>query len=139
MSKFSDISDRALETALDLVHQAGDGLRHAGSSARDLLPSRNSKAAKLFKSSAALGAVRTGGKVAGTFVKRNPVAVGAAAAVGVGLIGYAVYRKYKEKQGQPLNGSARRLEPATTRGNAGVRSRSTRYSRVAPKATPAKD
>ncbi|MET1023508.1 MAG: hypothetical protein ABWX87_04290 [Pseudoxanthomonas sp.] len=134
MSKFTDISDRALETALDLVHQAGDGLRSAGSSVRDLVPSRRSTAGKLIKNSAALGAVRTGGKVASTFVKRNPVALGAAAAVGVGLIGYAVFRKYKQKQaGAAIDGSARRLEPATTRGNAGVRSRAGRHSRVAPK------
>lgn len=133
MSKFSDISDRALETALDLVHQAGDGLRSAGSSVRDLVPSGR-KASSFLKSSAALGAVRTGGKAAGSFVKRNPVAVGAVAAVGVGLIGYAVYRKYKQKQdAAAIEGSARRLEPATTRGNAGVRSRSGRHTRVAPK------
>lgn len=133
MSKLTDISDRALETALDLVHQAGDGLRSAGSSVRDLVPSRRSRN-RFIKNSAALGAVRTGGKAAGTFVKRNPVAVGAAAAVGIGLIGYAVFRKYKQKQATAaIEGSARRLEPATTRGNAGVRSRTARQSRVAPK------
>ncbi len=132
MSKFTDISDRALETALDLVHQAGDGLRSAGSSVRDLVPSGRSKARTLFRNSAALGAVRTGGKVATTFVKRNPVAVGAVAAVGVGLIGYAVFRKYKQKQAvAAIEGSARRLEPATTRGNAGTRSRSGRRTRGA--------
>lgn len=133
MSKFTDISDRALETALELVHQAGDGLRNAGSSVRDLVPSRQS-ADRFIKHSAALGAVRTGGKVARTFVKRNPVAVGAVAAVGIGLIGYAVLRKYRQKQAAtPIEGSARRLEPATTRGNAGVRSRTARASRAAPK------
>jgi uncharacterized membrane protein YebE (DUF533 family) len=134
MSKFTDISDRALETALDLVHQAGSGLRSAGSSVRDLVPSRHSRTGRLIKSSAALGAVRTGGKVATSFVKRNPVAIGAAAAVGVGLIGYAVFRKYRQKQAAvAIDGSARRLEPATTRGNAGLRSRAAQHSRTAPK------
>jgi ElaB/YqjD/DUF883 family membrane-anchored ribosome-binding protein len=132
MSKFTDISDRALETALELVHQAGDGLRSAGSSVRDLVPSRRSTAGKFLKSSAALGVARTGGKVATSFVKRNPVAVGAAAAVGIGLIGYAVFRRYRQKQDMAaIDGSARRLQPATSRGNAGLRSRAARYSRAA--------
>jgi len=134
MSKFTDIGDRALATALDLVQQAGDGLRNAGGSVRDLVPSRRSKTSRYIKHSAALGAVRTGSKVATTFVKRNPVAFGAAAAVGVGLIGYAVFRKYKQKQAAAaIEGSARRLEPATARGNAGIRSSASRHARVAPK------
>lgn len=129
MSKFTEISDRALETALDLVHQAGDGLRSASSSVRDLVPSGR----KFIKGSAALGAVRTGGKVARSFAKRNPVAVGAAAAVGVGLVGYLVYRKYKQKQESGvIDGSVRRLEPATTRGNTALRSRAKRHTRATP-------
>ncbi|WCE05726.1 hypothetical protein [Pseudoxanthomonas sp. JBR18] len=135
MSKLSNISDRALETALDLVHQASGGLRSAGSSVRDMIPSRRSKTQKFIRNSAAIGAVRTGSKAAGTFVKRNPVAVSAVAAVGVGLLGYAVFRRYKQKQAQAIESTSRRLEPATTRGNAGVRAaRATRYTRAAPKA-----
>lgn len=132
MSKFTDISDRALETALELVHQAGDGLRSAGSSVRDLVPSRRSTAGKVLKSSAALSVARTGGKVATSFVKRNPVAVGAVAAIGVGVIGYALFRRYRQKQDMAaIDGSARRLQPATSRGNAGLRSRAARFGRAA--------
>lgn len=132
MSKFTDISDRALEAALELVHQAGDGLRSAGSSVRDLVPSRRSTAGKVLKSSAALSVARTGGKVATSLVKRNPVAVGAVAAIGVGVIGYALFRRYRQKQDMAaIDGSARRLQPATSRGNAGLRSRAARFGRAA--------
>lgn len=119
MSKLSDFGERTLEQALELVGHAGDGLRSAGHSLREHIPSRASAAAR---AGLALGAVKTGARATGKFAKRNPVLVGTAAAAVVALAGYAVYRKYKQRQASaPIEGSARRLEPAATRGNAGTR------------------
>ena len=84
MSKFSDISGPALERALELASQAGESLKHGGSNAADWL-----------KAGAAIGAMKTGGRAVGRVVRRNPAATIAVAAVGLGLIGYAVYRKNK--------------------------------------------
>ena len=79
MSKFSDITGPALERAIELASHAGDSLKHGGSNAAEWL-----------KAGAAIGA-RAVGRVA----RRNPAATIAVAAVGLGLIGYAVYRKNK--------------------------------------------
>ncbi len=72
MSKLTVITDRALERALDLAHSAGDGLKSAGGSLRN---------ADWIKTGAAIGAVKTGGKAATKFVRRNPAVAVAAAAV----------------------------------------------------------
>ena len=102
MSKFTDLGDRAL----DLVNQAGSGLRHAGNSLKDAVPS----AGHLLQTGAALGAVKTGTRVATTFVRRNPV-VAVAAVAGLGLLAYAAYRKRKRDQAAaPIEGHAQRLE-----------------------------
>ena len=74
MSKLTVITDRALERALELAHTAGDGLKSAGGSLRN---------ADWIKTGAAIGAVKTGGKAATKFVRRNPAVAVAAAAVGV--------------------------------------------------------
>ncbi|OBU54778.1 hypothetical protein [Stenotrophomonas maltophilia] len=101
MSKLTVITDRALERALELAHTAGDGLKSAGGSLRN---------ADWIKTGAAIGAVKTGGKAATKFVRRNPAV--AAAAVGVGLLGYALYRKQQKKKaanGHVVNGQAQRI------------------------------
>ncbi|KRG72079.1 hypothetical protein [Pseudoxanthomonas dokdonensis] len=101
MSRFTDITDRALE----LASQAGTSIRHA-------VPDTS----KLLQTGAAIGAVRTGGKVATTFVRRNP-AVMVAAAAGLGLLAFAAYRKRKRDQANaPLEGSSRRVEARRVRG-----------------------
>lgn len=108
MSKLTVITDRALERALDLAHSAGDGLKTAGGSLRHLGP----QASDWIKTGAALGAVKTGGKVATKFARRNPAVTIAAAAVGVGLLGYALYRKQQKKKaanGHVVNGQAQRI------------------------------
>ncbi|WP_414485437.1 hypothetical protein ACMGRF_17610 [Stenotrophomonas sp. EMP41] len=108
MSKLTVITDRALERALDLAHSAGDGLKSAGGSLRHLGP----QASDWIKTGAALGAVKTGGKVATKFARRNPAVTIAAAAVGVGLLGYALYRKQQKKKaanGHVVNGQAQRI------------------------------
>ena len=103
MSKLTVITDRALERALELAHTAGDGLKSAGGSLRR---------AAWIKTGAAIGAVKTGGKAATRFARRNPAVAVAAAAVGVGLLGYALYRKQQKKkaaQGHVVNGQAQRI------------------------------
>ncbi|MCW4455941.1 hypothetical protein OK348_14210 [Flavobacterium sp. MXW15] len=107
MSKLTVITDRALERALELAGNAGDSLRHAGSNLRHLGP----QASDWIKTGAAIGAVKTGGKAATRFARRNPAVTIAAAAVGVGLIGYAIYRKRQRDRNAPLNGSAQRISP----------------------------
>ncbi len=84
MSKFSDITGSALERAVELASHAGDSLRNGGSNAADWL-----------KAGAAIGAMKTGGRAVGRVARRNPTATIAAAAVGLGLIGYAIYRRNK--------------------------------------------
>jgi len=108
MSRLTVITDRALERALDLAHSAGDGLKQAGGSLRSFGP----QAGDWIKTGAAIGAVKTGGKAATRFAKRNPAVTIAAAAVGVGLLGYALYRKQQKKKaanGQVVDGQAQRI------------------------------
>lgn len=106
MSKLTIITDRAL----DLASHAGDSLKHFG-------PQAN----KWLQSGKAMGAVKTGSKVARTAVRRNPAIAIAAAAVGVGLLGYAIYRKRQRDKGAPIEGNAQRIEAANKRGNVGAR------------------
>jgi uncharacterized membrane protein YebE (DUF533 family) len=105
MSRFSHLTDRALE----LAEQAGVGLRHAGHSVSDA----GHSAADWLRTGAAIGAARAGAKAAGGMVRRNPVAVAAAAAVvGAGVLAYVVYRKRRQhSQGEPIEGQSRRLPP----------------------------
>jgi len=110
MSRFDRISDRAIGLAGDV----GDRLRHAipedmGQRLRGALPSR---AGGLLETGVALGAMRTGAKVAGGFARRHPAAL-AAAVAGAGLLWYAARRR-KQRQsagtGHTYDGSARRLD-----------------------------
>lgn len=108
MSKFTVITDKAL----DLVGQAGSSFKH-------VVPS----ASKLLQTGVALGAVKTGGRVALSFVRRNPL-VAFAAALGVGAVAYAASRKRKQEAGAPIEGRSRRVE-AKRVGNATKRNGST--------------
>ncbi|KQR08037.1 hypothetical protein VC273_02245 [Xanthomonas nasturtii] len=116
MSKLTVITERALERALELAGTAGDQLRHAASTAGDQARSAGSSlrhfgpgASEWLKTGVALGAVRSGGKAASKLVKRNPAITVAAAVAGLGLIGYAVYRKRQRDQ-QVLGGNVHRLD-----------------------------
>lgn len=82
MGKLEKTQDRALE----LIGEIGDGLRRK-------LPD---KAAQWLETGAALGALRAGSKVAGGFVRRNPVLVGAAVA-GAGLLWLAARQRAKRQ------------------------------------------
>ncbi|MET0288612.1 MAG: hypothetical protein ABW178_03200 [Pseudoxanthomonas sp.] len=127
MSRITDLSDRALEQALELIHQAGTGLRTAGSSIKDV----GSNAGHLLQTGAALGAVKTGTRVAGKFARRNPAALAAVAAAGAGLLAYAVYRKRKKAQDGAIEGNSQRLEARRERSNAAHRARAAKASKVA--------
>ena len=101
MSRLTTITDRAMELA-----------SQAGTSLTKISP----RAEKLLKTGAALGVVKTGGKVAIGFVRRNPV-VAVAAAVGVGVLAYAANRKRKrEALNAPIEGKSKRVEAKRVNG-----------------------
>lgn len=101
MSRLTIITDRALE----LVSQAGDSFKQ-------MVPSGD----KLLQTGAALGAMKTGAKVAQGFVRRNPV-IAIAAAAGVGLLAYAAYRKRKNDEAHaPIEGKSKRVEAQRVNG-----------------------
>lgn len=72
-------------------------LQDAGSTladhARELLGGGKPGLGGWLKTGAALGAARTGARVATRFAKRNPGIAVAATVVGLGLIAYGAYRK----------------------------------------------
>jgi len=110
MSKFEVLSDKALS----LVGQAGDSLRHA-------IPD---SAEKWLQTGVALGAARTGTRLAGGFLRRNPAIV-AASVIGAGLVWVAARQYKKRKENGVVEGSSRRIEPS----RAPVRKRATRRTR----------
>jgi len=113
MSKVTIITERALE----LLGQAGDSMKHVGPSAT-----------KLLQTGAALGALKTGGKLAVGLVRRNP-AIAVAAALGVGVMAYAAKRKRDKDGSAPIEGRSRRVEAKRVTGTA---------KRTAPKSTATK-
>lgn len=118
MSKLTTITDRAM----DLVSQAGTSLKQVGPGA-----------AKLLQTGAAIGAVKTGGRVAVKFVRRNPV-VAVAAALGVGVLAYAAHRKRKQEAlDAPIEGRSRRIEAKRVNGTGKARKTTTASTR-APRA-----
>ena len=118
MSKFTTITDRAM----DLVSQAGTNLKHVGPGA-----------SKLLQTGAALGAVKTGGRVAAKFVRRNPV-VAVAAALGVGVLAYAAHRKRRQEAlNAPIEGKSKRIEAKRVNGTGKTRKTATASTR-APRA-----
>jgi hypothetical protein len=118
MSKLTTITDRAM----DLVSQAGTSLKQVGPGA-----------AKLLQTGAAIGAVKTGGRIAVKFVRRNPV-VAVAAALGVGVLAYAAHRKRKQEAlDAPIEGRSRRIEAKRVNGTGKARKTTTASTR-APRA-----
>lgn len=111
MNRIESFSERALE----LASSVGDNVRHA-------LP----KAGHLLDAGAKLGVLKSGARVAGTFVRRNPAII-AAAVAGAGLLWYAARRRAKRaEQGndqdrEAIEGSSRRVE--ARRGNGTRRTR----------------
>lgn len=95
MSKLDNVQDRTLE----LIGEIGQGIRKA-------VPGR---AMKWVETGAALGAIRTGSRVAGTLVRRNPVLAGVAV-VGAGLLWLAARQRAKRAEQGPIEGTAKRIE-----------------------------
>ena len=95
MSKLDNVQDRTLE----LMGEIGHGIRKA-------VPGR---AMKWVETGAALGAMRTGSKVASKFVRRNPVWAGVAVA-GAGLLWYAARKRAKRAEQGPIESTATRIE-----------------------------
>jgi hypothetical protein len=94
--------ERFPERAMELASRVGDGIR-------DAVPDR---AVKWVETGAALGALRSGTKVAGKFARRNPTLLIAAAA-GAGLLWYAARRRARNHDGagsDAIEGSSRRIE-----------------------------
>jgi hypothetical protein len=61
--------------------------------ARRVFDAAPSGVKSMLKTGAALGVARTGARVAGGFVRRNPGLMIAAAVVGAGVLAYSAYRK----------------------------------------------
>jgi hypothetical protein len=122
MNRFDSYSDKALA----LVSQVGDGLKNA-------LPDT---AGKWLQTGAVLGVAKTGTRVAGQFIRRNP-AVAVAAAVGAGLVWYVARRQAKKKQNGHgmIEGKATRIE--AKRASATPRKRAA--SKRTPRSTPTSD
>lgn len=95
MSKLEDITGRATQ----LASQLGNGIKGS-------LPD---KAMKWIETGAALGAMKTGSRVATRFVRRNP-AVAVAAVAGAGLLWYAARQRAKKQAEAPIEGQSRRIE-----------------------------
>lgn len=95
MSKLNDLPGRALA----LATQVGEGIK-------DRVPD---KAIKWIETGAALGTLKTGTRIAGKFVRRNP-AIAVAAAAGAGLLWYAARRRAKQAETGAIEGKATRVE-----------------------------
>ncbi|MGI8560191.1 MAG: hypothetical protein ACR2J7_01890 [Luteimonas sp.] len=108
MRTLDSFSDKTLE----LVSQLGESFKNA-------VPDG---AGKWLQTGAALGMARTGSRVAGAFIRRNP-AVTIAAAAGAGLLWYAARRQARKSQNGAIEGKATRIE--AKRGNAAPRKRAT--------------
>lgn len=95
MTRLDAFSDKAME----LAGQVGDSLKH-------VVPDG---AGKWLQTGAALSMAKTGTKVAGKFVRRNP-ALAVAAAAGAGLLWYMARRQAKKASNGAIEGKATRIE-----------------------------
>gem|GEM_PF-393217 len=85
VSKFSHITQSALERATALTDQANTEMKRGGN-----------QAAQWLKTGVVIGAIKSGGQAVGRAAQRNPkVSISAAAVVaaGLGALGYLVYRR----------------------------------------------
>lgn len=124
MSRFDRLPDRAIE----LANNVGDRIRHAmpsgvGGRIREAMPSHlgdrvrsalPSRAGGLLEAGVALGAMKTGGRVATAFVRRNP-AIAVAAIAGAGLLWYAAHRRAQKAERGLLEGRSRRVDATVER------------------------
>lgn len=105
--------DRLPGRALELAAQVGEGIKSH-------VPDR---ALKWVETGAALGAAKTGARVATKFVRRNP-AIAVAAVAGAGLLWYAARRRAKQVEEGAIEGQSRRVEAKRGQGaNGGGKAR----------------
>lgn len=118
MTKLTSLPERALELAVTV----GDNLRQA-------VPAVTQHAGQWLDTGVRLGALKSGARVAGTFVRRNPVLI-AAAVAGAGLLWYAAKRRARqaEEEGnlEAIEGSSHRIQARP----AGRRTRTARTTRA---------
>lgn len=95
MSKLDFAQDRALQ----LIGELGDGIRKA-------VPG---KAMQWVETGAALGVLKTGGRLATSLVRRNPV-LATAAVAGAGLLWLAARHRAKKAENGPIEGTATRID-----------------------------
>ena len=118
MSRFSSLPERALEMAMQVVpHSAG----------------------KMLQTGVALGAIKTGTRVATSIIRRNP-AMAAAAAAGAGVLWYLARRQAKRAEHGPIDSTstrvaAKRAGARSGNGQARAQPRKTTASSRARKAT----
>lgn len=102
MSRFDNLPDRAL----DMATNVSDRIRHAMPTNKQR---QNILNGGLLEAGVALGALKTGGRVASIFIRRNP-AIAVAAAAGAGLLWYAAHRRAKKAENAPIEGNSKRVE-----------------------------
>lgn len=120
MTRLTSLPERAME----LASSVGDNLRHA-------VPMVTQHAGQWLDAGAKLGALKGGARVAGGFVRRNPVLI-AAAVAGAGLLWYAAKRRARQAedaQGEAIEGQSRRVE-ARRAPRSGTRRTTARQSRA---------
>ena len=129
MTKLTSIPERAL----DLASMVGDNLRHVGENLRHSVPAVTHHASEWLGTGAKLGALKGGARVAGGFVRRNPVLI-AAAVAGAGLLWYAAKRRARRAEEEleaqeAIEGSSRRVEARRVTGRRAPTPRPTSASR----------
>ncbi len=102
MSRLDSITGRALE----LAGSVGDSFKNRIPGLTQSLPDR---AMQWVQTGAALGALKTGGKVAATVARRNP-AIALASVAGAGLAYFLVRRHQKKVAQGAIEGKATRIE-----------------------------
>ncbi|HST46075.1 MAG TPA: hypothetical protein VLK29_12735 [Luteimonas sp.] len=120
MYKYDTLTDKALE----IVSQVGDSLKNS-------IPDT---AGKWLQTGAALGMAKTGTKVAGAMIRRNP-AMAVAAAAGAGLLWFAARRQQKKSERGAIEGRATRVEAR----RAGTAPRKRAASKRASRTTTSQD
>ena len=125
MSKLTSLPERALE----LASAVGDNLQHA-------VPSVGQHAGKWLETGAKLGVLKGGARVAGRFVRRNPVLV-AAAVAGAGLLWYAAKRRARQAENGDRRGASkaapRRVEAVAAQRRAPPARRATPHRHAEPR------
>ena len=110
MTKLTSLPERAL----DLASLVGDNLRNVGENLRHSMPTMTQHAGQWLETGAKLGALKGGARIAGGFVRRNPVLI-AAAVAGAGLLWYAAKRRARREEEElngteAIEGASRRVE-----------------------------